>query len=332
MAGCSGLGGGNGTEGGDGGGIPSGSADPSARLSAVPARANALVYVDYERFRTDEDLQRLLDTGVQSGTGADSVQGALESQGLQGLDPTQVYDMLVFTEIPEDDPMAGASSYAGAVVWSGLEPATVTEGLRSAADAELTEETHSGQTVLLGGSGTSAFGVVSEGVYAVGTEQVVRDAIDAAAGNGDAVGGTVTDALANTTDAPVQFALDLPTGTFGGGSAGGAAGPAQYTSELDVLSGALFYESGDEVGFRLNGVMTSESVARETERLLRTFKQQYSQQASRMEQGEELERILNNVEVSRDGTTVSVSYTDTVDNLVELGEGGVPVGGPGMGG
>ncbi|WP_159904283.1 hypothetical protein [Salinirussus salinus] len=336
VAGCSGLGGGNGTDGGDGGsGMPTGSADPSSRMSAVPARANGLVYVDYEQLRTDEDLQRLLDTGVQSGAGADSVQGALESQGLEGIDPAQVYDMMVFTEVPEDDPMAGASSYAGAVVWTGLEPATVTDGLQSASDAELTEETHSGQTVLLGESGTSALGVVSEGVYAVGTEQVVRDAIDVGAGDGDAVGGTVTDALANTTDAPIRFAVDLPTGTFstGDGGTGGGMGAAQYTSELDVLSGAMFYESGDEVGLRLNGTMTSESVARETEQLLGTFKQQYLQQANQMQQGgEELERMLNNLQVSRDGNTVSVSYTDTVDNLIELSEGGAPMGGPGMGG
>ena len=335
MAGCSGLGGGNGTDGGDGGsGMPTGSADPGSRISAVPGRANGLVYVDYEQLRTDDDLQRLLDTGVQSGAGADSVQRALESQGLEGIDPAQVYDMMVFTEVPGGDPMAGASSYAGAVVWTGLEPATVTHGLQSASEAELTEETHSGQTVLLGESGTSALGVVSEGVYAVGTAQVVRDAIDVGAGNGDAVGGTVTDALANTTDAPIRFAVDLPTGSFSTGDGGtGEMGAAQYTSELDVLSGAMFYESGDEVGLRLNGTMTSESVARETEQLLGTFKQQYLQQTSQMQQGgEELERTLNNLQVSRDGNTVSVSYTDTVDNLIELSEGGAPMGGPGMSG
>lgn len=326
MAGCSQLGiGGGGTDtDGGGSGMPTGSANPADRMSAVPGRANGLFYVDYQQLRTDEDLQRLLDTGVQSGTGADGVQGALESQGLQGIDTEKIYDMMVFTEVPEDDPMAGASSYGGAVVWTGLESQAVVQGIQSATEMELSEETYSGQTLLVGGD--SAMGVVGPGVYAIGTEAVVRDTIDVATGDSQPVGGAVTDALAETTDAPVRFAVDLPTGTFGGD--GGGTGAVRYTSEIDILSGAMFYKTGGEVGFRLNGTMTSESVASETEQVLGTFKQQY---LSRAEQrgSEELQRTLNNLQVSRDGNTVSVTYTDTVDNLIALGEGNVPMGGTG---
>lgn len=327
MAGCSQLGiGGGGTDtDGGGSGMPTGSANPADRMSAVPGRANGLFYVDYQQFRTDEDLQRLLDTGVQSGTGADGVEGALESQDLQEIDTEQVYDMMVFTEVPEDDPMAGASSYGGAVVWTGLESQVVIQGIQSAAETELTEETYSGQTLLVGSD--SAMGVVRPGVYAVGTEQVVRDTIDVATGDSQPVSGAVTDALAETTDAPVQFAVDLPTGTFGG-DGGGGTGAVQYTSEIDLLSGAMFYKTGGEVGFRLNGTMTSESVASETEQVVGMFKQQYLSRAE--QQGsEELQRILNNLQVSRSGATVSVTYTDTVDNLIALSEGNVPMGGTG---
>lgn len=323
MAGCSGLGiGGDGTDTDSGGsGMPTGSANPTDRMSAVPGRANGLFYVDYQQLRTDEDLKRLLDTGVQSGTGADGVQGALESQGIQGIDTRKIYDMMVFTEVPENNPMAGASSYGGAVVWTGLESQAVVQGTQSATEMELTEETYSGQTLLVGGD--SAMGVVGPGVYAVGTEQVVRDTVDVATGDSQPVSGAVTDALANTTDAPVRFAVDLATGTFGGD---GGAGAAQYTSEIDILSGAMFYKTGGEVGFRLNGTMTSESVASETEQVLGMFKQQYLSRAE--QQGsEELQRVLNNLQASRDGNTVSVTYTDTVDNLIALGEGNVPMGG-----
>jgi len=348
LAGCSGGGGtttaggdgGDGSDGDDGGDggtqMPSGSAGQGQRVSAVPASANMLVYLDYEQFRTDEDLKRLLDTGVQSGTGAQGVEGALESQGLgDAIDPAKVYDMMLFAEIPEDDPMAGASSNGGAIFWTGLPAGDAVPAMKTAASengTELTEETYSGKTMLMSESGTGSIGVVSEGVYVVGTDQVIRDTIDVATGSGESASGAVTDALANTKDAPVRFAADLPTGTFssGDGTSGGT-GAMQYTSKIDVVSGGLFYKNGSEVGFRLNATMTDEQSATEATQMLKQFKTVYSQQADQMEQGgEELKRILGNLSISQSGKTVSASYEDTVDNLIQLGQGGLPMGG-GMG-
>ncbi|MEF8854686.1 MAG: hypothetical protein V5A24_04230 [Haloarculaceae archaeon] len=343
LAGC-GSGGGTTTAGGDGGDgedggggsdMPSGSAGQGQRVSAVPAPANALLYFDFRKFRTDEDLKRLLNSGVES-TGSAGIEGTLEEEGLaDAINPDKIYDMMIFGEIPENDPMQGATSNGGTIVWTGLSSDSVIPALKTKAeeeDSEVTEETYNGQTLLLGESMEGGFGVVSDGVYAFGPEQVVKNAIDVSAGDAESASGSAVDALATTADAPVRFAADLPTGTFTSGDGGsGGSGPMQYTSEIDVIAGSLFYKNGTNVGFQLSATMTSEDVASEGTQMLEQFKQLYSQQADQMEQGsEELKRMLDNLSISQSGKTVTVSYEDTVDNLVQLVQGESPLTG-GMG-
>jgi hypothetical protein len=102
---------------------------------------------------------------------------------------------------------------------------------------------------------------------------------------------------------------------------------------MDVVSGSLFYKSESEVGFRVNMTMTDEQQASELKTLMDQFKTQYEQQADQMEQGgEQLKQMLDNLSISQSGTTLSVSYQDTVEGLMQLAQsGGLPMGG-GMGG
>jgi hypothetical protein len=334
--GSGGDGSGSDGSGGDGN-MPSGSGDALERAGMVPSRADLVLHADYQQFVNDEDLKQLLEMGVQSGSGAGSVEEALQAQGVTGIDPGQLYDAVMFAEIPEDNPTEmTAASYGGAIVWSAISSSQLKTTLREESQEQFTESTYNGTTILTSESGENAFGFVTDGVLVAGTEAAVKDVIDVNGGSGDALSGPVTDGLGNTNAAPIRFAADLPqSGSMDGGdgSSTGGTGAVQYTNEMDVVSGSLFYKSESEVGFRVNMTMTDEQQASELKTLMDQFKTQYEQQADEMEQGgEQLKQMLDNLSISQSGTTLSVSYQDTVEGLMQLAQsGGLPMGG-GMGG
>lgn len=313
---------------GDGGSTPSGSANPAERLSAVPGGSNFLMYVDFHQMRTDPELQQLLNMGVQSGTGSGSLEEALQGQGMQDIAVGEIYDMMIFGTIPENDPMAGVSQAGGAVVWTGIGSSTVISAA-SASEAEFSQETYNGQTVLVSSEGTGSVGVVSEGVYAVGSEEVVRSAIDVAGGGQSAEGSSTAQQLTGTNQAPLRFAADLPTGTFESGQGSGAM---QYTSEIQSLTGSMLYKSGGNIGFQLSATMPDSGVASEAKATLDQIKQQLIQQYEQSEGGEQLVQMLNNLTITQSEATVSASYEDTLEGLMQAFQTGAMMGGMGGGG
>ena len=341
IAGCQGGnplgGGGGGGGGGDGGGgqtgesTPSSSADPSTRSSLVPSKANGVFHVDIEMMRTNQQLERLFNAGVEQGSGAQSFDEALEQEGIEGIDPTKIYDMIGFGEVPQDMSMMGASSgsgtsYGGVVVFTGIASSTAIQAMKDQPDVSFTEETYEGKTVLKSSNQENSYlGVVSEGVYVGGTEQAVKDTIDVATGSGSAISGTVETALTNARQGAVRFAFELPE-SDSSGSTGGSMG-GQMTQKIEVVSGTMLYQTGSNVGLEVTLTMQAGEAASQFSQQMNFFLQSYKQRAKEQPQGQQLVRVLENVSISNSGETVTINYEDSVDNLVAMAEGeGLPGG------
>ena len=336
LAGCQGGGNpfGDGGGGGGGGGgetgssKPSGSGGASSRSAVVPARANMVAHVDIETLRTDQNLQKLFNAGVEEGTGTQDIESALQEQGLEDIDPEQIYDAVFYGEVTETM-MGGAGGsepeYFAFTLFTGFDATTVVDALKQTSEVEYTEGTYNGQTTLESPQEQGFFGVVSAGVYAFGTEQAVKDSIDVAAGSGDAISGDVKNALTSTKQAPIRFASAVPLPEE---ASGGAGAGMQVTSEMELMSGSFLYQASGKVGMQFNMHMGSQQAASEAKQSLDQFLSFYKQQAQQQQGGEELTRIMDNVSISQNGSVVSISYEDTVENLIALSEGeGLPMGG-----
>ncbi len=341
LAGCEGgnpLGGGDGGGGGGGGGgmtddsTPSGSADPATRSSLIPSRANAVMHMDMEMMRNNDQLKRLFDAGVEQGSGEQSFDEALKESGIEGIDATKIYDMVGFGVIPEDVSLMGGSSgspdYGGAIVFTGIDSSTALEAMKNQPDVEFTEETYEGKTVLHSSQTEQGYlGMVSEGVYVGGTEDAVKDTIDIAVGSGSAISGTVADALTNARQGAMRFALKMPqTQSSDGGSSSTQMG-GQMTQNLDVVSGTLLYQAGGNVGLEMSLTMSDQESAGQLNQQLNQFIQLYKQRAEQEQGGEQLARILENVSVNQNGNTVTINYEDSVDNIISMAESQGMMGG-----
>jgi hypothetical protein len=341
LAGCGGgnpLGGDGGGDGGDGGGgggggmtgdsVPQGSADPQTRSTLVPSKANGVLHMDMEMMRSNDKLKQLFDAGVEQGSGEQSFDEALSESGIEGIDAEKIYDMIIFGEIPEDGSLMQPSpgeDYAGGIVFTGIESSTALEAMRNAPDVEFTEESYEGHTLLVDESSEQGYlAVVSNGVYAFGTEQSVKDIIDIAEGSGSAMSGDVQSAMTNTRQGALRFAFQVPE-SDSGGTSGGMAG--QMGQSIEVVSGTMLYQAGNNVGLEITLTMTDGDTASQFASQMQAFKQQYKQQYQQSPQGEEVVRLLENVNISQNGNTVTINFEDTVENLIALSEGqGLPMG------
>lgn len=308
---------------------PSGSASPSTRASLVPSKANGVLHLDLEMMRTNKQLEKLFNAGVEQGSGAQSFDEALAESGLEGVDAKKIYDMVIFGEIPEDFSMMGStgSSYGGGIVFTGIDSSTLISALKNQQSTDYTEQTYNGHKLLQDNSTENSFlGVVSNGVYAGGTEQAVKDVIDIAEGSGSTLSGDVKTAITSARKGAARFAFEVPKSS-GDSSTGGSMG-GQMSQKIEIVSGTMLYQTGGNVGLELTLTMTDNQAASQFKQqmdfFLKSYKSRYEQQSG----GEQVVRILENVSISQSGKAVTINYEDTVENLIALSKGeGLPVGG-----
>jgi len=347
LSGCSGNGqqtttgeptdGTGGTEGG-GGENGGGTVGAGQALSLVPARSNLFLGVDFDAFRTQDDIKRILNAGAETGgssqTDVDQALDMAESQ--YGIDPAKVHNAVVFGEIPEtstDSPSGIADTYAGGLLFTDLD----LQGALDSLPTEFTESTYQGTTIYTVSGGSQVAQV--DGVIAFTSEEwagnSVEDVIDVATGNAEAVSGQIATVYEGTREAPIRFAMAVPSADTGGETPTAGSGLGM-TAKVDYISGSILYENGGNRGLELNAEVADEATATQFKQQITAFKTQYkqvlSQQAEQNPDTEELSALLEKVQVSQSGTTLSLSYEDSVDNIVDSIEAGGSMTGAMVGG
>jgi len=292
----------------------------AGRVDAVPEDATTVLYANVSGFLDDDSVRESIDEQIEtfaSATGGsdspDSVEGVLDQiESEVGLDPRELNELITFGE-------AGSSDSFGAVVWTDWSEDDLTDAVEENG-SDLEEDSYEGSTIYEGESG-DLIGVLEDGTYAIGSEGVVEDAIDVHNGDADPVGGEVRSAYENTRDGYLRFAFTVDEDLVPEESGG------QFDISVfeDVESGYGSIASGDtafQVTLSTTDADSAENVADVIEGGLATAEDQIEGRESFGSSGEELvEQLLSaieNTEVSRDGSDVTVATSGDVGTVVAI--------------
>lgn len=309
-AGCSGAIGGLGGDGGSDG----------PQLDSVPASAEYVAYVDAAGMASDESLRAVANAALEARSEYDDdapedVDAMLEqTESDSGLDPEKVESVTVFGKSAED-PMAGDGRAAMILSASYTEDELVSA--MESKDGELTESTYGDTTLYSYESDEfdeSTLAVLGDGEFVLGDRSAVENALDVRAGDADELGGDLKSTFQNTRDdGYVRFAMAVPSDDLPSEDVAGDAPLDASTLQTVEYVSMSFATGGGNVTTTMHLVSASESDAEQTYDLVDGAVSLYASMGS-----EEAADALDAVSVEQDGDTVTVTHSDTVENVESL--------------
>jgi hypothetical protein len=305
---------------GDGGG--------SVSVDSVPADADVVMSVDVQGMLSDSTNEELANgvMGIDdTASGAQNLGEALDDiENDTGLDPRKADRMIAFGQTESQD---AGNNYGAALISGEWTEDEIVDAIEEDGDTTLEEDEYGGKTVYVQESefgSDSWLGILGDGRYVVGTEDAVKDAIDVDTGEADALSGELRTAYDDTRDGYVRFAMTVPTDDIPTEAVGRQTNlNAEAFTSLNTVSGA-YYTDGDTVGLSMSMASGSEDDA--------TDVYDVTNGAVSLARGatdnDEIKSALQDVEVEQDGSTVTVTYSNTAEAIVDLFEALSEMGGP----
>lgn len=296
------------------GGDASGSG--SAQLDSVPNDATMVGHVDAAGMVGDDSLRGLVNTALETRSensefyaGPTSVGEALDQlENQSGLDPSNVHGVTFFGSASES--VSASTEASGTILSTDFS----TDDLVSAMEAsgtEFAEESYQDTTLYTYGyESQNALAALGSGTFATGDVDAVKSVLDVDAGEADALSGALRSQFTSTDDGYVRFAASVPQGQVPAEQFG--QGTQMNTSSFNTVqyvSGSLS-ASGDSVTTRVNLVSQSSDDASRIYDVVDGALSLYSGVG-----GDEVRSLIEQVEVSENGDTVTVSFTDAVGDL-----------------
>lgn len=297
----------------------------SAKLGSVPASAEYVGYVDAAGMASDESLRSIANTAMAARAEYDDeapsdVDAMFEdAESDSGLDPEKVDSMTVFGTAAEDPT---AESGTSAVILSASYTEDELVSAMEDSEAELSEGTYGDTTVYSYESGAdyeNAEGVVAvlgDGEFALGDRSAVESVVDVRAGDADALGGDLKATFEDTdADSYVRMAMATPTERLADQEVAEDA-PLDTSTLGTVEYVSMSFGTGDgNVTTTVNMVAASESDAEQTFELVDGALSLYAGMGD-----EEMQDAFDAVSVEQNGDTVTVTHSDTVENIESLVE------------
>jgi len=311
---------GDGMDGGNGDGMDGGGASGSytaAPADLIPSGTTGVMHFDsgiFEDQTTADLVNGLIDLQMeQQGaaySGPESYEEAFSNVNNQeGISRSGINSMTIFfnSEITAQNTQYGAGILQ--TDWS-------TEDIIAASQAEfdnLEETTYNGVTVYTSEDEigqASWYAPLDGGTVVVGSEQAVKDVIDTSQGDASAFSGTLRNAFDNADEGYMTAAIMVPDQQLD--QSGQSAQIAPGASDIEIVT-MTYYTNGGTMNLDTDLMMTSSSSAQETRQSIQTLLTLAEGQAQ--EQNPEIVPLLQSFDVSRSGSTVTVGFSATPDEL-----------------
>jgi hypothetical protein len=309
-AGCTGVLGGD-----------TGAGDDGAKLDSVPERADAIAYIDVDGMLEADQHRTLANTvfeslanASESYDGPENVEGGLtEAQNTSGVDITEVDAVTSFSASSE------SGEYSGAIVETSLSESAFVSATAENRPYNFTESAYNGQTLyepteVPRFETPTYIGVLGDGVYVTGTEDAVKDAIDTSVGDADPLGGDVLAAYEETADGFIRFASAVPQEELPTEAANRSVPVDTRVFETVTMVSGSHTAEGESVGLTVH--LQTESGADASD--VRDATDGAVSLASAYVSDEQAQEQLRNIEVTKDGSMVTIDYTAEVPALQEL--------------
>ncbi|MFB6119716.1 MAG: hypothetical protein ABEJ68_01205 [Halobacteriaceae archaeon] len=310
------------------GGGGSGGAAPAT--DSVPANVDAIAYVDVSGAMNDNTLRDVTNTylSLQAersfGDPPSSVEEAvsqIENNTELDVDGLDAVTMFARTGEGQLGQGAAASDYGGIIVQSSWSESELVSAIENSSGSDLQESTYAGSTIYQSGSDDSYLGVLGDGSFVIGSEAAVRDALDVAAGNADAVSGDLVSAFEDTRDGYVRFAVTVKQGQVPTEQLGqtGAISNANIFNEVQVVSGAQ-YVSGDQIGMELTMTVPDEDTALNLRDVLRGAASWGRNTLNQSDSGSKFAGLIDrdSLSIEQSGSDVTVVSENSAEEIKSL--------------
>ncbi len=231
-------------------------------IDRVPGEADTVVYVD-PGVVSDPTTKRIVNATLEPFAATESYEGPADygelraeygnetgddELSLSKLDSVMIYGATARNESGE--------RYYGVIIDSGWDDSNFVETVQN--DSDLSETTYEGYTVYVNESAddeqADLLGVLGEGLYVLGTEAAVEDAIDVDRGAGESVSGDLRQTYRNTRDGYIQFATSFEASEVNNSTLPGSAGGYSRERVRDISEdthtvAGSYYTDGDTIGF-----------------------------------------------------------------------------------
>ncbi|WP_459192524.1 hypothetical protein [Halosimplex sp. J119] len=287
----------------------------------------------------DDDSDAFEDDSMTTMSPAEMVPANLsaaldETENQTGLDPRAADEVVMFNQQRN----YSQPQYSAAIVYADWAEDDVIAAVSNSSDEEYENTTVNGVTVYQPVENENeseeddiSFGppepeewiaVLEDGEYVFGTQHAVNDTIDVAVGDADSVDGDLASAYDDTRDdGYLRYAqrsqnvnITQINRTMGQSTGLNVTAYAQAYNDLHVTSGSYYIGEDDTLGFESRILTNSTDTAQDVQDITQGF---ISIQAGAI-QNETLEDQLRSTNVTRDGTTVTVTRETSVDTAVTL--------------
>ncbi|WP_246983481.1 twin-arginine translocation signal domain-containing protein [Halorientalis marina] len=294
-------------------------------LSAVPEDTNGVVYADIDAIREDEGVRTVTDAYLSARSesewydGPEDYEEALEEfEDESDLDPEGAHEIVAFAEYGGEYSLVD-NEYTAVIVDADWDVDDVVDSIEEDNNYEFDEEEHSGQPFYEPDEDYGSYiGVLGDDRMVIGQEDAVEDAIDADQGEDDGIEDELDGAYSNTRSAPVRYASIMPDPgehdsvpeSYGRGEDEVDLGVLE---DVTTVAGAVYAE-GDTRGVEVT--MTAEDT--DTAENLTDIVEGAISYAEENTYDETAAALLGDLEVSQNGTDVTVSFERTIDELEDL--------------
>ena len=288
--------------------------DGTNPLDSVPEGSAMVAHVDVAQLLDGPVVQQGVEQALslmadQRGTtgGPESYEDLLSmAESEFGLDPTAANTATVFVDPPES---RGDPETAAAVVDADWSEADVVDALRAQGGSFPEREYGDAKLYVAESSGSSAaaLGVLPDGRFVLGRTPGVETVVDTVAGEASSVGGTLATTYDGTAEGPIRFAVDI--GSFPGEPSGPMA-------NIETVSGGMAAD-GDSRTMAVTVEAVDDTAASGVRAIvengLSNVQSQLDGAQDAPQQLREGLEQLQDVEVTKDGSTVAITYEAGVE-------------------
>ncbi|WP_424019625.1 hypothetical protein ACOZ4N_09180 [Halorientalis pallida] len=250
-------------------------------IDRVPGEADTVVYVD-PGVVSDPTTKRMINATLEPFAAQESYEGPADygelmaeydnETGENELALSKLNSVMVYGSTARNE---SGDEYYGVIVDSEWENSNFVETVRN--DSNLSETSYEGYTVYVNESGADGqaelLGVLGEGLYVMGTEAAVEDAIDVDRGASDPISGDLRRTYRNTRDGYIQFATSLEASDINDSTLPGNAGGYSREQVRDIFEdthtvAGSYYTDGDTIGFETRFGTNGEGTASDLTNLI----------------------------------------------------------------
>jgi hypothetical protein len=295
-------------------------------IDRVPGEADTVVYVD-PSVVSDPTTKRMINATLEPFAAQESYEGPADygelmaeydnETGEDELALSKLHSVMIYGSTAGNE---SGDEYYGVVVDSAWDNSEFVETVRN--DSDLSETTYEGYTVYVNESADDGqaelLGVLGEGLYVMGTEAAVEDAIDVDRGASDPVSGDLRETYRNTRDGYIQFATSLEKSDINDSTLPGTAGGYSREQVRDLFEdthtvAGSYYTDGDAIGFETRFGTNGEDTAGDLTNLVDAGVVRAKNNAT----NESVVSVYDSVEVNQDGADAVMRIEVDSDTVAE---------------